>query len=78
MKLTLALLAPFVAVAVANPIADAIPRVAPTCDIGGFLCTGGIAQQEFCLSLYWKCQAAGQPIISPNATCEADCSCPCQ
>ncbi|KAJ7478244.1 hypothetical protein FB451DRAFT_1396030 [Mycena latifolia] len=70
MKLTLALLAPFIAVAFAKPIADATARSGIHCDIFGFICSGGIDQQEFCMSLDWQCQGMLYAEIAqfPDAT----------
>ncbi|KAJ7622071.1 hypothetical protein FB45DRAFT_926928, partial [Roridomyces roridus] len=76
MQLLTMLIASFVALAAANPVASN-PR---SCLIVPFLsCEGGIDQQLACQALPWSCPANGATPVISDETCAAQCVCeiPC-
>ncbi|KAJ6506081.1 hypothetical protein DFH09DRAFT_1200417 [Mycena vulgaris] len=81
MNLILTLFAAFVTLAIANPIGDAaaldardnLPR---TCQIFGLVCTAP-ADGTFCEDLGFQCQGKGKAPLISDATCAANCICPC-
>ncbi|KAJ7636219.1 hypothetical protein FB45DRAFT_906148 [Roridomyces roridus] len=76
MQLLTTLIASFVALAAANPVASN-PR---SCQILPFLsCEGGIDQQLACQALPWSCPSNGATPVISDATCAAQCVCeiPC-
>ncbi|KAJ7623015.1 hypothetical protein DFH06DRAFT_758810 [Mycena polygramma] len=85
MNFLAALLASFVAVAVANPVYNAVARetvleARAQCDLAPFLnCTGGIIQEAACDGDRWTCPGDGLHPVTSNATCVAQCTCviPC-
>ncbi|KAJ7623019.1 hypothetical protein DFH06DRAFT_1446658 [Mycena polygramma] len=85
MNFLAALLASFVAVAVANPVNNVVvPKsvleARVPCDLAPFLnCTGGITQEAACNGDGWTCPGNGLHPVTSNATCVAQCTCeiPC-
>ncbi|KAJ7636407.1 hypothetical protein FB45DRAFT_1024528 [Roridomyces roridus] len=81
MQLLAALIASFVALAAANPVADLGAREPQVvCDTLPFLrCQGGINQQVACQAIPWTCSSTGATPVISDATCAADCVCevPC-
>ncbi|KAJ7105952.1 hypothetical protein C8R44DRAFT_886392 [Mycena epipterygia] len=84
MKFNIAVLIPFVVIAVANPILDATTRDALTaaradgprnCQIIDLVCSGGSAQAAECEQIPFECQQIGLHPITANATCAAQCVC---
>ncbi|KAJ7448916.1 hypothetical protein FB451DRAFT_1531937 [Mycena latifolia] len=81
MNLLIALLVPFVAIAVANPV-DATARDADInarakCEIFGLICSGSPDPSDACSALPFECPTKGLPPISSDPICAANCICPC-
>ncbi|KAJ7466486.1 hypothetical protein FB451DRAFT_1260973 [Mycena latifolia] len=80
MKFIIALIFPFIAAAVANPIADATARDAAV--DARQECTGGLSctnpgEARLCTQLEFQCTAVGLPPVMNSPSCVADCVCIC-
>ncbi|KAJ7466488.1 hypothetical protein FB451DRAFT_1260976 [Mycena latifolia] len=75
MKPVIALLVPFFALAVANPIVDATARQA--CDGRITLLCTEPGEGELCTEMPFQCSGPGVSPVSSDPTCVADCVCRC-